>query len=212
MAAYGENPHLDVHDHVRQMIEDVAGLTYHRGQVKITNFRNIYGGGAPAVAAALHVGIGVAKQLLTAHGQALPGLTELKKQIKALSNEGQPITTWGGREYYVEPPSYSKKYGRHMTYEYKLLNYVVQGSAADCTKEAIIRWHDHPKRDARFMVTVYDEINVSAAKGVHVAQMAVLRESMESIELDVPLLSAGKSGPNWAELSKFKETPYAAAA
>jgi DNA polymerase I-like protein with 3'-5' exonuclease and polymerase domains len=210
LAAYAENPHLDVHDHVRQMIEDVAGLTYHRGQVKITNFRNIYGGGAPAVAAALHVDIGIAKELLAAHGRALPGLTELKKQIKALSNEGSPITTWGGREYYVEPPSYSKKFGRHMTYEYKLLNSLVQGSAADCTKEAIIRWHDHPQRDARFLVTVYDEINISASTKTHVHQMGVLRACMESIELDVPLLSAGKSGPNWASLTKFKESPYVA--
>lgn len=208
MAAYQENPHLDVHDHVRQLIEDIAGLEYHRTQVKITNFRRIYGGGAPATALALNVDMGVAKELLAAHGKALPGLTDLSKQIVALARSGEPIVTWGGREYYPEPPKYDKRFNREMTYEYKLLNYLVQGSAADLTKEAIIRHHNHPKRDARFLVTVYDEINISAAKKAVPEQMAVLRECMEGLELDVPLLSSGKTGPNWGTLTKYKETPY----
>jgi DNA polymerase I-like protein with 3'-5' exonuclease and polymerase domains len=104
MRAYQENPRMDVHDHVRQLIEDIANLRYHRTQVKITNFRRIYGGGAPATASALHVSIDVAKELLAAHGRALPGVKDLSKQITALSKEGEPITTWGGRQYYVEPP------------------------------------------------------------------------------------------------------------
>jgi DNA polymerase I-like protein with 3'-5' exonuclease and polymerase domains len=85
MRAYQENPRMDVHDHVRQLIEDIASLRYHRTQVKITNFRRIYGGGAPATASALHVSIDVAKELLAAHGRALPGVKDLSKQITALS-------------------------------------------------------------------------------------------------------------------------------
>jgi DNA polymerase I-like protein with 3'-5' exonuclease and polymerase domains len=92
-----------------------------------------------------------------------------------------------------------------MTYEYKLLNYLVQGSAADATKEAIIRHHNHPKREARFMVTVYDEINASAAKKRMALEMEILRETMESLEFDVPMLSDGKTGPNWGTLTKYKD-------
>lgn len=209
MEAYQKNPHLDVHDHVRQLISEIAGLDYHRTQVKITNFRRIYGGGAPATALALNVSIDVAKQLLAAHGQALPGLKDLNKRIVAMSKAGDPIVTWGGREYYTEPPKLIN--GKMMHFEYKLLNYLVQGSAADCTKEAIIRYHNHPKRDARFLVTVYDEINSSTqgkSKACVEHEMAVLRECMESIELDVPLLSSGKTGPTWGDLTKFKEKPY----
>jgi len=91
-----------------------------------------------------------------------------------------------------------------MTYEYKLLNYLVQGSAADITKEAILRYHRHPKRTGRFLVTVYDEINVSAKKAAH--EMEILRQCMEGIELDVLLLSDGKTGPNWGTLTKFVDT------
>jgi DNA polymerase-1 len=206
MRAYQENPRMDVHDHVRQLIEDIANLFYHRTQVKITNFRRIYGGGAPATAGALHVSIDVAKQLLNAHGRALPGVKELSAQIVRMAKAGEPIVTWGGRQYYTEAPRYDKRYGREMTYEYKLLNYLIQGSAADVTKEAILRYHRHPKRTGRFLVTVYDEINVSASKSNYRSEMRVLKEAMESIEADVPMLTDGKTSPrNWAELRKYED-------
>lgn len=205
MRAYQMDPRMDVHDHVRQLIADIAGLEYHRTQVKITNFRRIYGGGAPATAGALNVSMDVAKQLLAAHGKALPGVKDLTAQIVGLAKSGEPIVTWGGREYYTEEPAFDKRYGRVMTKEYKLLNYLIQGSAADVTKEAILRYHRHPKKRGRFLVTVYDEINVSADKAVAAQEMAVLREAMESIECDVSMLTDGKTGPNWAALKEFKD-------
>jgi DNA polymerase I-like protein with 3'-5' exonuclease and polymerase domains len=205
MRAYQDDPRMDVHDHIRQLIEDIAGLHYHRTQVKITNFRRIYGGGAPATAGALHISIDVAKELLKAHGQALPGVQQLSKQIVALAKDGEPVTTWGGREYYPEAPKYDKRFGREMTYEYKLLNYVIQGSAADCTKEAILRYHRHPKKRGRFLVTVYDEINSSAPREYYRQEMAVMKETMESIEADVPMLTDGKTGLNWADVKKYKD-------
>lgn len=205
LGAYQENPRLDVHDHVRSLIDDICGLSYHRTQVKITNFRRIYGGGAPATAGALGVSIDQAKTLLAAHGKALPGVKMLDKQIKELSRSGEPITTWGGRQYYVEPPKFDKKYGRNMTYEYKLLNYLIQGSAADVTKQAIINYDSHSDKRGRFLVTVYDEINVSAPKPAHKQEMAVLKEAMEDIPMDVAMLSDGKTGPNWGALTKYKD-------
>ena len=94
--------------------------------------------------------------------------------------------------------------GRMCTFEYKLLNYLVQGSAADCTKEAIIRY-DEAKQHGRFLVTVHDEINVSASKKYAKSEMAILREAMESIEFGLPMLSDGESGSNWADLIAFQE-------
>lgn len=213
MAAYQEDPRMDVHDHVRQLIEDIAGLSYHRTQVKVTNFRRIYGGGAPATALALNVGMDVAKELLAAHSKALPGVKDLSAQITALSKSGEPITTWGGRQYYVEEPRFDPRYGRHMTYEYKLLNYLIQGSAADCTKEAILRYHRDKRRNGRFLVTVYDEINASSAaeKNARMRRLAaehelrVLKESMESIECDVLMLTDAKLGVNWADAKKYED-------
>lgn len=211
MEAYKADPWLDVHQHVADMIENVTGKTFARKNVKIANFRIIYGGGAPATAAGIGCSLGEAKELLDAHGIALPsvkGRGGLADTTKAIGRAGDAIVTWGGRMYYVEPPSFSKKYGRHMTYEYKLLNYYCQGSAADVTKQALINYHEHPKRRGRFLVTVYDEINSSSGKNPK-AEMAVLRESMECVseELDVPMLSEGKAGPTWGDQKKFEEGP-----
>lgn len=213
MEAYRENPRMDVHEFVRGLIETIAGLHYHRTQVKVTNFRRIYGGGAPATASALNVSLDIARQLLAAHGKALPGVKDLSTQIKRLSNAGEPIVTWGGRQYYVEEPRYDKRYGRHMTYEYKLLNYLIQGSAADVTKEAILRYHAASGKSGRFLVTVYDEINVSShpektarlQRLAAEAELAVLKEAMESIECDVFMVSDAKLGPNWAALKKYED-------
>lgn len=205
MRAYQDDPRMDVHDHIRQLIEDIAGLRYHRTQVKVTNFRRIYGGGAPATASALNVSIDIAKQLLAGHSAALPGVKDLSAQIVGLAKSGEPIVTWGGRQYYPEEPRYDARFGRVMSYEYKLLNYLIQGSAADVTKEAIIRYHRNGDRVGRFLVTVYDEINVSAPKADVKHEMEVLRQSMESIECDVAMLTDGKIGPNWAALKKYDD-------
>lgn len=209
LAAYQENPWLDVHQFVADLIEEKTYKHFERKQVKIANFRIIYGGGAPATAGGLRCSINEAKDLLSAHKAALPSLTGrhgLSDRTKQIGREGDALYTWGGRAYYVEPPGFNKKHGRHMTYEYKLLNYLCQGSAADVTKQAMINYNDHPKRQGRLLVQVYDEINASSGPDP-VKEMAVLRESMEVVseDLDVPMLSEGKSGKTWGDQKKFVE-------
>ena len=209
LAAYRENPRLDVHQHVATLIEQETAKSFTRKNVKIANFRIIYGGGAPATASGIGCSIEEAKDLLRAHGQALPsvnGRGGLSEATKRVGKEGGCLYTWGGRAYYVEPPSFNKRFGRNMTYEYKLLNYLCQGSAADVTKQAMINYNEHPKRRGRFLVQVYDEMNASSGPDPK-AEMAVLRESMEMVseDLDVAMLSEGKSGKTWGDQKKFEE-------
>lgn len=217
MEAYKANPRLDVHTFVAGIIEDKTGKSFARKSVKIANFRIIYGGGTQATASGIGCSMEEAKELMDAHAAALPsikGRGGLAEQTKHMGRTGEPIITIGGRMYYCEPAGYSKKYKRHMTFEYKLLNYECQGSAADTTKEAMIAYNEHPKRRGRFLVQVYDELNASSGgKGVKAAaaEMAVLRESMEDVTatlgLDVPMLSDGKSGPTWGDQESYKEGP-----
>lgn len=220
MQAYIENPWLDVHSFVGDMIADKTGKRFVRKNVKIANFRIIYGGGDQATATGIGCSLAEAKELMDAHKAALPsikGKGGINDQCKAIGKAGGAITTLGGRLYYVEPPSFSKKYNRPMTYEYKLLNYYCQGGAADATKEAMINYDSHPKRRGRFLVQVYDELNASSpqakAEKARLAaareEMAVLRDSMESVtrtfEMDVALLSEGKWGTSWGDQQKFEE-------
>jgi DNA polymerase I-like protein with 3'-5' exonuclease and polymerase domains len=85
---------------------------------------------------------------------------------------------------------------------------LIQGSAADCTKEAIIRYHDMPGKVGRFMLQVHDEIDISCPKKAFKAEMLRLREAMMSVEFDVPMLSDAEYGPNWADLQDLEEPPY----
>lgn len=209
LQAYKENPWLDVHQFVADLIVEKTAKEFARKNVKIANFRIIYGGGKAATALGIGCSIDEAGDLLNAHKAALPSLTGrggLADSCKAIGRGGECLFTWGGRAYYVEPPSFNKKHGRQMTYEYKLLNYLCQGSAADVTKQAMINYHNHPKRKGRFLVQVYDEMNASSGPNPK-AEMAVLRESMECVteQLDVPMLSEGKIGPTWGDQKKFEE-------
>lgn len=198
LRAYQEDPTLDVHDFVGQrlkpMLPESINLT--RTKTKICNFQSIYGGGAPALANELDIELAEAKTFKAFHDKALPGRVALNNTITRLVRRGIPIRTWGGRCYLAEPP----RDGR--SFEYKLINYLVQGSAADITKQAMIDWHNHPDRDARFLLQVYDELNIVAHKDVAAQQMQVLKDVMEADRIDVKMLSDGKHGYSWGELTK----------
>lgn len=200
MEAYQRDPSLDPHDWVRQEIEELVGLKLIRTHVKNMNFLGLYGGGAPAAANKLGCSLAKAKEYKKFHDEALPGRQKVNDTIEQIVREGDPIRTWGGRIYYPEPPKVIK--GRMQTFLYKLINYLCQGSAADVTKEALCRWYYDDRRDARFLVTVYDEINISAAEDAAPEQMALLRKHMEGIEMDVLMKSSGKAGSRWGELEK----------
>lgn len=200
--AYLEDPTLDPHDWVKQEILRLIEREFERTRVKIANFQSIYGGGVPALAEAMDMSHVEAKEFKQFHDKALPGRKVLVEEITRIIRMDQPIRTWGNRAYFQEPPRFDPEVGRIRDFIYKLINYLVQGSAADLTKQAIIDWYNHPQRDARFLVTVYDEINISARKDKARRQMEILRGCMEKPRLSVPMLSSGKYGPNWGALLK----------
>ena len=206
MDAYLADPFLDIHDFVRLKIKEVLNVDALRAQTKTLNFGMIYGMGLGTLSERMGVDVDLAKKLRNAQLSALPGLKALEAEIKDLGKSDKCIVTWGGRQYFAEEPQIID--GRTRTFEYKLLNYSVQGSAADCTKESIIRYHNETRRDSRFLVTVYDEVNISSPKGALKREMALLRDIMEGVEFDVPMLSDGKTGPTWGDLAKYKEPAF----
>lgn len=216
LAAYQRNPAMDPHNWVRENLSNVVPkfkpdpswdeertkkfLSHLRTQVKVTNFRRLYGGGSGATAQALGISLQEAKEFCSFHDQALPGRKMLNDKLVACAKFGEPIRTWGGRLYYVEEPKFVE--GRLMSFEYKLINYLVQGSAADLTKQAIIDWYNTRNKRTRFLVTVYDEINISAPRGTWQQDMAHLKYEMCKPRIKCPMLSDGKFGPRWGALEK----------
>lgn len=201
LKAYQADPNLDVHQMVAdKILELFPGTPLNRGKTKIINFQSMYGGGANALAGDLDISLAEAKTFKGYHNKALPGRVELVNTITRTVRRNIPVRTWGGRCYLAEEPR--RVDGQLRTFEYKLINYLIQGSAADITKDCMIRWHNHPDRDARFLVQVYDELNIVAHKDVAAQQMRVLKDVMEDIPLDVKMLSDGKFGHSWGELEK----------
>lgn len=201
--AYQDDPDVDPHEIVKEKIVEVSGRTdLDRTAVKVLNFQAIYGGGVPAAQAKLGCTRQEAKEFKRLHDEALPGRKVLSSAIQDIVRRGDPIRTWGGRLYYVEPPKIIN--GRRQTYEYKLINYLVQGSAADLTKEAMTDWAAETDGRAKFLCQVYDEINISAPIEDESRYMEELRDVMERDRLDVPMLSDGKRGPSWGKLEKCK--------
>ena len=204
---YQDDPHTDPHAFVGAELMRVAGREINRSRVKTLNFQGVYGGGVPALQRKLRCSIDEAKELKRFHNAALPGRQILVDEIKRVLKRGLPVCTIGGRVYYAEAPGPD---GRSK--DYKLINYIIQGSAADLTKQSIIDWHDAnqslPKDDqARFLVTVYDENNISAPAHLKVRHMKLLREVMNTprLGMTVPMLSEGKWGESWGTAVKVKD-------
>lgn len=203
MQAYQKNPELDTHTFVQNEVQAMLNRDIPRKVIKEINFGTVYGQGVPSLAAKLDEAVDTIRQIKSAQLRALPGLEELIKTIKRGAKEGLPIRTWGGRLYYKEEPIVIQ--GRLVDFGYKLINYLVQGSAGDCTKQSIINYHAIKSEDALFLCSVHDENNISAPKKSAKKELLKLGEAMADVDFDVKMLSEPYLGPSWGQVVKYKE-------
>ena len=207
MVAYCNDPFLDPHTMAQNLIEQITGTLYARPDVKITGFSIIYGAGVPGLAQQLKRPPAVAFELREAYFKAMPAAANLAASTRSRGRSGGTIRTWGGRHYPVEPAKLIK--GKMRSFEYKLLNYLIQGSAGDQTKEVICDWSDLKDPDTMFLATIHDEINASVPTEIWREEMAILQEAMDAPLFDVPMRSEGFHGPNWGSLTKMtREEDY----
>jgi len=199
MDRFSEDPLLDVHDLAAKLITEQFGIPVTREGTKTLGFALLYGMGIGALADRLGTDVQNAKTVKNAYLGIFPELKELQNTLKDYAAADMPLTTFGGRQYFVEAPKYIEKRGRVCTFEYKLLNYLVQGSSADCTKEAIIRY-DSARQHGRLLVCVHDEIDLSVPRKHIKTEAKLLTDVMSSIEMDVPMLADVGTGPNWGSL------------
>lgn len=203
LAAYQADPWLDMHDQAQVQLASI-GLNYARKQVKNTNLGIIYGQGVALLADKTELSTNEARKLKNAILQLYPGLKTLQNDLARRARQNLPFTTWGGRVCYCEVPSFNKKFGKVMEYSYKMPNNLIQGSAGDCTKEAIIRWDNTRQSNWNLLLTVHDEIIIDAPVKELKEANECLREAMESIEFDVKMLSEGYiSFTNWHEKQDY---------
>jgi len=193
--AFIQNPELDLH----QKVADDLGIP--RSDAKSINFAILYGVGNGHLAELLNCTVDQAKEIKSRYFATYPSIKLLIDDIKAAAKENLPITTWGGRQYFCEPPKFID--GRMWDFSYKLLNYLIQGSSADITKQAMIYFHAKCK-EAKLLASVHYELLASVPKGEVEKAMLVMKDIMSSSWLNVPLLSTGKLGKSWAEMKETK--------
>lgn len=199
---YKKNPWVDLHDHVKKDLEKI-GRFYDRKAVKMTNLGVIYGMGVAKLSDQIGIPQEEAKTLKNSILSLYKGLGGLYSSMKVRARNKIPIRTWGGRVYFCEPAEVTED-GRIWEKDYKMVNLLIQGSAADCTKEALIRYHKVKHKDAQIVLCVHDQITVSAPLGIYESEMQALKEAMESIEFDVKMLTEGATScENWHMLTTY---------
>jgi len=207
LAAYQANPWMDIHEHTQRLVNELLHTNFGRKPIKNTNFGIVYGLGLAKLALKSRCEVAVADQLRKAVRRLYPGVEEVNREMKRKAATHEPLKTWGGREYYceepklVELPNGAKKW---QSYEYRMLNILIQGSAAECTKEAVLRYWEAKPENHRVLTIPHDEILASVPRRERDTGMEIMRKCMESVEFDVPMLSEGKwSLESWADLEAY---------
>lgn len=195
MRAFLENPDMDIHEFCRGLVKDAIGIDFPRKHIKITVFGIVYGMGLGKLADRLEVDAKTAKKVREGILTAVPGIKRLMDELKNLANHDRALRTWGGREYFCEEPKYDAKKDRWMSFEYKMLNYLIQPSAADYTKEGMINV-DLEVPDARIAIQVHDEL-VCMVRDKRLAKN--IADAMCRAKLKVPMRADAKiSKTSWA--------------
>lgn len=159
-----------------------------------------YGVGPDKVASNLGVGVNRAKEILQEFEQTFPRIVKLKAAVvsKARSRKPMPyVTTVTGRRRYL--PEFFRDENRGAR---QAFNTLIQGSAADVMKVALVRCHGALPEGAHLLLTVHDEVVVSSPEELVKEVSDVVRESMEGVRFDaitVPLLADVKVAANWGE-------------
>ena len=80
-------------------------------------------------------------------------------------------------------------------FTYKALNRLIQGSAADMTKKAMVELY---KEGITPHIQVHDELDISVVNDLEAAKIKDIMEN--AVDLEVPNKVDYESGPNWGEI------------
>lgn len=194
--AYNEDPDIDFH----QMCAELVGIP--RRPAKNINFGIVYGMGKKLMAAKLGVSLAEAATLLEEYHDRLPEVSRLYNRADRRANQRGYIVTWGGRKRRFE------KRGRGYAHTHKALNALLQGSAADLMKKAMISVADGLDWEATPLhLTVHDELDFSVPreKRARARFNRVLREKMEDFQLRVPVKVDIEAGEDWGHVKPAEE-------
>lgn len=180
-----------------------------RRAAKAVNFGVIYGQSPFGLAKALGIGQDVAAEFIDNYFEGYPGIEEFLAKVLADCRKNGYVKTILGRRRAISGVREGAGRQRNLA-ERTAVNTVIQGSAADIIKLAMIAIHRRLKKErlsARMLLQIHDELilEVPADQLDHLA--ALVREEMNGAwALNVPLKVDMKFGPNWAETEKIGDS------
>tara|TARA_R100000935_G_C2833493_1_gene166614 strand:- start:307 stop:2211 length:1905 start_codon:yes stop_codon:yes gene_type:complete len=197
---------VDLH----QMVADIAGIT--RKQSKAVNLGIMYGMGAAKLAGEMDISFEEAKSLMAQHESKVPFVKALANLVsKQATKNGQIRTLLGrkGRFHLWEPNQWGtggkalphdeaqKEYGKFIkrAFTYKALNKLIQGSAADQTKKAMV---DCYKEGLTPMLTVHDELCFNIENQEQTDRIVDIMEN--GVKLNIPSKIDVAIKDNWGEV------------
>jgi DNA polymerase I len=173
-----------------------------RSKSKMINYGIVYGLSAFGMADRLQIAQDEAEAFIQAYLERFPKVREfIEATIERATEEGY-VTTLFGRRRRV-PELRARRWEVRKLGERLAVNTVIQGTAADIIKVAMVRCHN-ALADAglrtRSILQIHDELLFEGpAEEAERARELVCREMAQAWELDPPLVVDAGVGPNWME-------------
>ena len=205
--AYREDPDTDFH----QMVADMAGIK--RKAAKTIGLGLMYGMGKQKLANSLDLPLDEASELVDTFHQKVPFLkgtvNAVMKRIEHPASGGAIRTLLGRKCRFPlwEPVEWGVnkalpreqaviEYGQRIKRAgtYKGLNRLIQGSAADQTKAAMVALH---KAGFKLLLQVHDEIALSVNNREEAVEAS--RIMAQAVNLEVPSRVDVELGPSWGQ-------------
>ena len=204
--AYETDPDSDFH----QTVADMAEIP--RTQAKTINLGLFYGMGKTKLQAELGVTKDKAAELFNTYHAKVPFVKQLMEKASNRAQDRGQIRTLLGRlcRFHLWEPN---QFGMHkaMTHEdalqehgpgikrayaYKALNKLIQGSAADMTKKAML---DLYKEGIIPHIQIHDELDLSVETDKQAKRVIEIMEN--AVTLEVPNKVDYESGKNWGSIN-----------
>lgn len=166
---------------------------------KGVNFLTAYGGGYAKLARTTGIDDTHAQNILTAYKQSFKGLTQWKNKTIALAQKKGYVTTLSGRRRrLIDITSSNAELASRA--ERQAINAVIQGSAADICKDAMIQVFSAFKdTNAKLVVQVHDELVAVSPEDEDVQELFVNAMGHNRSIMGVSLKVSCHSARSWSE-------------
>jgi len=181
-------------------VGDTMGVDRKAGKVLVLAMA--YGVGPDKIAEQIGCNLREAKDLLDNFVKKFPAVGRYKRTVITESRSRTPIpyaSTILKRRRYI-PDLRSNEIWKRSRAERQAFNTVIQGSAADLIKVAMVRAHEMIPKESNLILTVHDELVTVAPNHLLEETAEAIRSAMEGINvLSIPLLADVKTVERWGD-------------